>query len=177
MLRTIGSFLSGLTVLFVLSASAAASTACTINTIPDWDDNYTYGFVATAQVITPTARCPELVEYAFELAPRSTPGNVTFSIYQWGPTGPVGSPLFTTTLPWGTTKTVILVSNINLTLTPGTPYGIDIDLQGYTTESVAFQNNQIGYKHGDGWWYNGTSWADVPGTNHKFRAKWAPSGK
>jgi hypothetical protein len=143
-----------------------------LDTAPYWDGSYTLGYSATAQLISPQAACPMLVEYAFELARRKTPGNVTFTIYQWGPSGPVGAALFTSTLPWGTSKTVIMVSNINLTLTPGIQYGIDIDLQGYGDRSVAFTYDHTGYRGGDGWWYNG-NWSDVPGTNHKFRAKWA----
>jgi hypothetical protein len=157
--------------LFALGPQALAHN-CHVDTFPYWDGNITTGWLATAQVIVPPPNCTMLVEYAFELAGRSSPGSVQFSIYEWSTSGPVGNALFTTTIPWDTTASVIVVSNINLKLTSGTHYGAMIDMLGYTGQSVYFQYNQTGYPRGMGFWYNGT-WIQYDGLNHRFKAKWA----
>jgi hypothetical protein len=153
------------------SATTAYASICnTVDTRPFWDNNITNGWFAQAQTFeAPAANCNVLSDWTFALAGRTSPGAVTFSIYQWGPTGPIGSPLFTTNIAWGTTNATYSVPNINVVLTPGTLYGADIDLQGYSGPSVYFNGNKTGYKY-DGWWYMPSSgWNDLP-LNQYFAA-------
>ncbi len=161
-------------VLAVCGISAAFASSCdTIDTRPDWDSNITNGWLGQAQTFeAPSQNCNILSQWIFDLAGRSSPGQVTFSIYQWGGSGPVGNALYTQTLNWGTSAQEFDINNINLLLTPGQLYGAAIDLQGYSGESVYYNFNQIGYPGYDGWWYNPADggWVDVGGTNQYFAA-------
>ena len=162
-----------LAVLLMTCAPLALAHNCNVNTFPNWDGTITYGWSMTAQVIVPPPSCNMLVEYQFEVAGRDTAGSIQFSIFEWSPSGgPIGPALYTTTLPWDTTTSVIVVSNINLRLNRLTHYGAVIDLLGYTNQSVYFQYNEDGYNRGIGFWSQGV-WYSYPGTNHRFRAKWA----
>ena len=162
-----------LALLVVGSFATANADNCNINTMPYWDNNITNGWLAQAQTFeAPSQACNVLSEWEFELAGRTSPGQVTFNIYQWGATGPVGNPLYSQTLNWGTSAHLFDVNNINLQLTPGQLYGADIDLQGYSGPSVYYQFNQTGYPGHDAWWYNPDfgGWTDYAGTNQYFMA-------
>jgi PEP-CTERM motif len=156
------------------SVCTAFATSCSnINTMPFWDNNITNGWLGQAQTFeAPSPTCNVLSEWEFELAGRTSPGQVTFNIYQWGPSGPVGNALYTQNFAWGTSASLFDVTNINLALTPGQIYGADIDLQGYSDQSVYFMENQTGYPGHDGWWYNPAfgGWNDLAGTNQYFLA-------
>ena len=159
--------------LLVLGSLTLHAANCNINTEPDWDNNITNGWLAQAQTFeAPSANCSVLSDWEFKLAGRTSPGQVTFNIFEWGPSGPVGSALYSQTFDWGTTAQVFDVNAINLALTPGQLYGADIDLQGYSGQSVYFMENQTGYPGFDGWWYNPqfNGWNDVAGTNQYFMA-------
>jgi len=168
--------LSAMVLLLVLAGAsniAYASTCNSVDTRPFWDNNITNGWYAQAQTFeAPSQNCNVLSEWEFELAGRTSPGQVTFNIYQWGSTGPVGNPLFTENLAWGTSAQLFDVTNINVTLTPGQLYGADIDLQGYSGPSVYFNGNMTGYGY-DGWWYMpSTGWEDIP-LNQYFAANFS----
>jgi hypothetical protein len=161
------------TALLIAGSAELHAANCNINTEPFWDGNITSGWLAQAQTFeAPSADCRVLSDWEFKLAGRSSPGQVTFNIYQWGADGPVGNALYSLTLDWGTTDQVFDVTNINLALTPGQLYGADIDLQGYNDKSVYFSGNQTGYPGFDGWWYNPANggWVGYPDTNQYFNA-------
>ncbi len=165
-----------LALLVVGSFATAYAANCNINTEPNWDSNITNGWLAQAQTFeAPSANCSLLSDWEFKLAGRTSPGQITFNIYQWGPSGPVGNALYSQTLAWGTTDQLFDVTGINLALTPGQLYGADIDLQGYSGASVYFNENQTGYPGFDGWWYNPDfgGWNDIGGTNQYFMADFA----
>jgi hypothetical protein len=140
---------------------------CNINTEPFWDNNITSGWNAQAQTFeAPSANCNVLSSWEFKLAAGGS--QVTFNIYQWGSSGPIGSALYSQTFNWGDT---IDVNNINLLLTPGQLYGAELDFHGYNGPSVYFNFNQTGYPGFDGWWdMSNEAWQDVPGTNQYFMA-------
>jgi hypothetical protein len=83
--------------------------------------------------------------------------------------------MYSQTLNWGTSDQLFDITNINLALTPGQLYGAEIDLQGYSDQSVFYNFNQTGYPGFDGWWYNPAfgGWNDVGGTNQYFMADFA----
>jgi hypothetical protein len=167
------SALAVLALLVVGSFATAYADNCNINTEPFWDSNITSGWLAQAQTFeAPSANCSVLSDWEFKLAGRTSPGQVTFNIYQWGPSGPVGTALYSQNLAWGTSAQVFDVTGINLALTPGQLYGADIDLQGYSDQSVYYNFNQTGYPGFDGWWYNPSfgGWNDIGGTNQYFMA-------
>jgi hypothetical protein len=171
--------MSALAVLALLLAGGVASAYaanCNINTEPFWDNNITSGWLAQAQTFeAPSANCSLLSDWEFKLAGRSSPGQITFNIFQWGPSGPIGNALYSQTLNWGTSDQLFDITNINLALTPGQLYGAEIDLQGYSDQSVFYNFNQTGYPGFDGWWYNPAfgGWNDVGGTNQYFMADFA----
>lgn len=159
--------------LVVGSFASVYAANCNINTEPDWDSNITNGWLAQAQTFeAPSANCSVLSDWEFKLAGRTSPGQITFNIYQWGPSGPTGNALYSQTLAWGTTDQVFDINNINLALAPGLLYGAEVDLQGYSGQSVYYNFNQTGYPGFDGWWYNPDfgGWNDVGGTNQYFMA-------
>ncbi len=167
------SALAVLALLIVGSFATANAADCNINTEPSWDGNITSGWLAQAQTFeAPSADCSVLSDWEFKLSGRTSPGQVTFNIYEWSASGPVGNALYTQTLDWGTTDQVFDVTGINLALTPGQLYGADIDLQGYSGLSVYYNFNQTGYPGHDGWWYNPDfgGWNDIGGTNQYFMA-------
>jgi len=162
-----------LALLIVGSFATANAANCNINTEPSWDGNITSGWLAQAQTFeAPSADCSVLSDWEFKLAGRTSPGQVTFNIYQWSASGPVGNALYSQTLDWGTTDQLFDVTGINLVLTPGQLYGAHIDLQGYSGQSVYYNFNQTGYPGHDGWWYNPDlgGWNDIGGTNQYFMA-------
>ncbi len=172
---TLGTFVA-LALLFGTGLGTAYASSCNINTMPYWDGNITNGWLAQAQTIeAPSPSCNVLTEYEFELAGRSSAGQVTFNIFEWGAGGPMGSALYTKTLSWGTSASLFDITNINLTLTPGQLYGAEVDFQGYSGQSIYFQANQTGYPGFDGWWYNGT-WNDYSGLQDYFAANFSSSG-
>ncbi len=169
---TLGTFIA-LALLFGTGVGTAYANSCNINTMPDWDGNITNGYLAQAQTFeAPSPSCKVLSEYEFWLAGRSSPGQVTFNIFEWGAGGPMGSALYTTALSWGTSASLFDLTNINLTLTLGQLYGAEVDFQGYTGQSIYFQDNQTGYPGFDGWWNNGT-WIDFPGLQDDFAANFS----
>lgn len=153
--------------LLVLGSVSLFAANCTINTEPFWDNNVTNGWNAQAQTFeAPSANCSVLSDWEFKLAPGGS--QVTFSIYQWGASGPIGNALYSQTFSWADT---IDVNNINLQLTPGQLYGAALDFNGYNGQSVYFMENQTGYPGFDGWWdMTGENWQDVGGTNQYFKA-------
>lgn len=162
-----------LSAVLLFAGSSFAENCHHINTEQFWDNNITSGFLAQAQTFeAPSVNCSILSHWEFKLAGRTSPGQVTFSIYEWGATGPVGNALYSQTLDWGTTDQLFDINDINLSLTPGQLYGADIDLEGYGGQSVYFSFNQKGYLGFDGWWYNPDAggWNDVHGTNQYFIA-------
>ena len=90
----------------------------------------------------------------------------------------MGSALYTTPLSWGTSASLFDITNINLTLTPGQLYGAEVDFQGYSGQSIYFQDNETGYPGFDGWWYNPSSggWNDFSGLQDYFAANFSSSG-
>lgn len=163
-------------VLVVVAALALSPTGArgqtVIDTFPDWTGSITSGWAATAQTITAPAIDNVLVDYRFELAPRPSDAQAAFTVYQWGSTGPILPPLFTTNFTWPSTGGVVDITNINVTMTSGAVYGIAIDFLGYTGQSVHFNANRISYTGGNGWWTTDPSgaWVKFSGLNHKFRA-------
>jgi hypothetical protein len=122
--------LIGLMLGFVLFASPALATTI-IDTYPSWDGFTSSGYNNAAQSFTaPTDNV--LLSYQFGIAPRSSDGTLSFSIYNWFGGGPAGSALYGGSLPWTTASTDILVSGIGLTLTTGNQYGAVIDYLGYS---------------------------------------------
>src|SRR5271157_5432309 len=119
--KRVGLVAAVMVLMFAGSATAAYATACSsIDTRPYWDNNITNGWFAQAQTFeAPSANCNVLSEWQFELAGRNAPGQVTFYIYQWGASGPIGSPLYSQTLNWGTSAQAFDITNINVALTPG----------------------------------------------------------
>ena len=159
--------------LLILGSVMLYGANCNINTEPFWDSNITSGWLAQAQTFeAPSANCSVLSDWEFKLAGRTSSGQITFNIYEWGPSGPVGNALYSQTLNWGATDQLFDVTNINLALTPGQLYGADIDLQGYSGKSVYYQDNQTGYPGYDGWWYDPGEggWKTFGGTNQYFMA-------
>src|SRR5581483_4983257 len=107
--------------LLVVGSVMVHAANCNLNTEPYWDNNITTGWNAQAQTFeAPSANCTVLSDWQFKLAPGGS--QVTFNVYQWGPTGPVGSPLYSQTFAWANT---IDVTNINIQLTPGQLYGAE----------------------------------------------------
>ena len=87
----------------------------------------------------------------------------------------MGNALYSQTLNWGTNDQTFDVTGINLSLTPGQLYGADIDLQGYSGNSIYFQFNEQGYPGYITRVYNPAfgGWNDIPGTNQYFIADFA----
>lgn len=156
----------------LLAVSSFANDFYHINTEPYWDGNITGGWLAQAQTFEAPANTDALVNWEFKLAGRTDPGQVTFNIFQWNSSGPVGDALFTQTLNWGTEDQIYDVTNINLALQPGQLYGAEIDLQGYSGQSVYYNGNETGYPGHDGWFYNPDfgGWNDESNTNQFFTA-------
>jgi hypothetical protein len=134
----------------------------------------TRGWVGTAQTITTPAN-NVLADYRFQLAPREGAENqVRFSVYAWDG-GPVGDALYTTLVDWPVGGGVVDITGINVSLTPGTQYGMTIDLLSYSGDSVYFNCNQDGYNPDNtdsGWWVMTAegAWVNFPNYNHRFRA-------
>lgn len=161
---------AALGVVLLLWVGSASAASCNVNTEPFWDGNITNGFVAQAQTFeAPSTSCNILLNWEFALAGRSTAGQVTFNIYEWGTNGPMGSALYSTVLNWGTTDAKYDVTNINLPLISGQLYGAEVDFQGYTGRSIYFQDNQTGYPGFGLWWYNGR-WKDFSALQTYFQA-------
>jgi PEP-CTERM motif len=168
-----------LALLFSVGVGVAYGDNCNINTMPYWDGNITNGWLAGAQTFeAPSSTCNVLTEYEFELAGRSSTGSIQFNIYQWSSSGPVGSALYSTTLSWGTSASLFDVTNINLVLTPGQLYGADVDLLGYSGQSLYFNGNQTGYPGHDAWFYNPAygGWNDFNCCNDYFLANFSSAG-
>jgi hypothetical protein len=175
---TLGPFIA-LALLFGTGLGTAYASSCNINTMPYWDGNITGGWTAQAQTFeAPSPSCDVLTEYEFTLAGRSSPGQVQFNIFHWGSSGPIGSAVYTTMLSWGTSASLFDLTGINLTLTPGQLYGAEVDLLGYSGQSIYFQVNETGYPGFDGWWYNPDfgGWNDFPGLQDSFAANFSSSG-
>ena len=73
-----------------------------INTEPYWDGSITLGYLAQAQIFEAPKNTDMLINWEFKLAGRTDPGQVTFNIFAWSDSGPVGSTLYSQTLDWGT---------------------------------------------------------------------------
>lgn len=147
---------------------AAPAVADTIIDTFGGQTSTTSGWRATAQTITVP---PDnvLKSYRWNLAARTSPGNVRFAVYAWAGSGPTGPALYDTQLPWSTEGNYE-VTGINLPLVAGNLYGMVIDLLGYNSFSVRFGGNL--YPGGNGLWtfdVNG-SWTNFPTLDHKFRA-------
>ena len=79
------SALAVLALLILGSFGTANAANCNINTEPSWDGNITSGWLAQAQTFeAPSADCSLLSDWEFRLSGRTSPGQVTFNIYQWG---------------------------------------------------------------------------------------------
>src|SRR5271165_1263320 len=99
-------FASLITFAFLLAgcSTAFAGVCTTVNTLPYWDGNITSGWLGQAQTfVAPSASCNVLLDYEFNMAARSSAGSLQLNIFQWGGSGPIGSAVFSITLPWGTT--------------------------------------------------------------------------
>jgi hypothetical protein len=159
--------------------AGAASADVLIDTYPTpspypSQNHFTDGFLFTAQTFTPPAENTVLVSWTFELAARyAEPGNVQFSLFEWQAGAPVGPSEFTATVPWPTTVSDPVVSDINLSLTPGKQYGAVIDLLGYSYSSVLFGPDA--YSSGNGLWNNGIAWINYPQYDLTFRADFEPT--
>ncbi|PWU17669.1 MAG: hypothetical protein C5B50_10895 [Verrucomicrobia bacterium] len=158
-------------------ALCARTWATVIDTYPDWDGNVTLDYVQVAQsFLAPSDNI--LSSWQFTLAPAAGPTNVLFEIVPWNATsGPSGGPLFSRTVGWAATGGDVLVTNINLALTPGSRYAALVDLNGYAGQSLNFQFNQNSYNLGSGAWLGGSppSWKYLNGTyNTEFRAVFSP---
>jgi hypothetical protein len=150
---------------------AAVAPAVTIfDTFPDWDGNVTSGWFAQAQeFVVPADNV--LVDYRFQMVAAAGAQTLTFGVYAFSATGPTGSALYTSTVPW-TTGQVFQFSAINLTLTTGTQYFGVINFNGYSGITNHFNGNQTSYSAGNGWWMEaGGAWSDLNGLNQKFRAE------
>jgi hypothetical protein len=162
-----------ITVVF-LASTALANTV--IDTYPDWTGDFTGGWTAMTQTFTvPTDNV--LVSFMFGIEPRSWDGNLTFSIYNWDGWRPVGTALFSVTLPWTASTNDILVPGINLALTTGNLYGAVIDLQGCDLNSVHYESNY--YTGGNGFWtHDITTWPndDTSDLGLQFRAEFETAG-
>lgn len=155
----------------LFAVSSFAEPCQTINTEPYWDNNITIGYLAQAQTFeVPSPTCNTLSSWEFKLAGRSAPGQITFNVYAWGDSGPVGDPLFSQNFDWGTSDQVFDVTNIGLLLTPGQLYGAEIDLQGYIGPSVYFNGNEH-YNYVPWWDDPNSGWNDGPGDNQYFMAQ------
>jgi hypothetical protein len=156
--------------LFPLLATAIAlpcSATTIIDTYPFADGNVTNGWLGTAQTITiPIENI--LVSYRFELAARTAPGDVTFAVFDWGASGPVGPALFSTTVPWSLAGSYEVLG-INLPLVTGQQYGFVVDFQGYVSQSSHFIGSDV-YAGGEGWWNSGT-WQELASLEQLFRAE------
>lgn len=161
----------GIAVGMLLLLTAIQAQALVINTYPDWSGDITSGWRGTAQTITAPLE-NVLLSYRFAVAPRSEPGTLNFSVFEWGLTGPVGPTLFSTNIAWSGGGDVD-ITGINLALNTGTLYGMAVDLQGYGGQSVHYNANQASYTGGNGWWTMDVSgnWNNFQGLNHKFRAE------
>src|ERR1035441_3867235 len=150
------------------------------NTYPDGPANYTNAFVLEAQTFTAPAD-PVLSSFEFRMA--SAEGqSVQLEIYQWGAFGPAATPLYTSAAmarinaPQGFQD--FLVSNINLSLTPGDLYGAVLDSGGYASFNAAFNGNQNSYTGGKLWLLsqNATNWSAPYPYNVVFQATFQPAG-
>ena len=176
-----GKWASGRQVLFALAlvvsvglGTAFAGPCNTINTMPYYDGNITSGYQAQAQTFeAPSSSCNVLTEWEFTLEGRSSPGEFIFNVYEWGASGPVGSPLYSMAESWSTSTQLYDITNINLPLTAGQLYAVEIDFEGYTGQTIFFQENQTGYPGYDGWWNLGGEWIDFPGLQDDFLANFS----
>lgn len=156
----------------LLTASGFAENCTRINTEQFWDNSVTEGWTGMAQTFeAPSANCSILSDWEFKLAGRTSPGQITFNIYQWGDSGPVGNPVYSQTFDWGTQAQTFDATNIGLALQPGQLYGADVDFGGYSGDSAYFSFNQKGYSF-DAWFYNAQfgGWNEAHGTNQYFIA-------
>jgi hypothetical protein len=164
-----------LSVVVLLAVSSFANDYHHINTEPYWDGNITTGWLAEAQTFEAPTNTDMLVNWEFKLAGRTDPGQATFEVFAWGPTGPTGSALFSQTVDWSTQDQVYDITGIDLLLTPGQLYGAEIDTLGYGGQSVYFQGNETGYPGYDTWVYHPDfgGWSENPDTNQYFTADFA----
>jgi len=144
-----------LVVVLACAISGSAFADVNINTLPG-ATTPTSGWIGTAESFYAPAGNDALLSWQFALDGRSSPGDVTFSIVPWSPSGPSGAPLYTTTIAWGTSPISPVVSGINVLLTSGQLYAAEIDLQGYTGSSVYYGSSGP-YLGGEGYWTMGYS--------------------
>lgn len=135
-----------------LASAAWANTVIETYSCPTW--GVTNNFTGIAQTFTAPADSV-LVSFKFGIAPRSSNGKLTFSIYNWVGESPVGVALYSVSPDWTASTGDILVPGINLPLTTGSLYGAVIDLQGYNLDSVHWVEGDP-YEGGDGFWTKGT---------------------
>lgn len=154
-------------------AAAASSAPCladhVIDTYPFWDNNITNGWLATAQsFIAPSHNVLTRYTFGFEA---SVP--VQFDVFQWDEnSGPVGGSLYT--LNFNSSVGDNTVSNINLSLTPGTMYAVIVNFLGYSGPSMHWMTNTTGNPTGDASWWDGSSWNFLnSGWSTKFRAEFS----
>jgi hypothetical protein len=142
-----------------------------LNTYPDGPPIYTNGFVLEAQTFTTPA---DAILSSFQFQMFNAQGqSVQLEIFAWGGSGPSGPALFTSpSIARANAIQDFLVSNINLSLTPGSLYGAVIDSAGYNSFNAAFITNQNSYTGGNMWLLgqNTTTWSTFPGDNLLFQA-------
>lgn len=157
-------------------AASSASALTIIDTYPDYTGNVTSNWFAVAQTITWPGPDDDVLDfYKFALAPGEKAGVVRLEIFEWSDTGPVGGALFSRERPWDPAGGDISTGIISLQLGHGSLYGVVVDLQGYSGQSVHYNTNRNSYTGGNGWWRNGAGeWMDFPSLNTKFRAEFIP---
>ena len=157
-----------------IAVPSAVQAITIIDTYPDFQGNYTSGYIAQAQEFVAPNDDNVLLSWQFSLEVRVGQGDVTFGVYNFSAAGPTGSALYTSTFPWGASGNK-LVDDINLALAPGGRYFAVVDFHGYNQSSIAFNANQNSYNAGNGWWNNGVSgWQDLNGLNQTFKATFVP---
>ncbi|MCL4197913.1 MAG: hypothetical protein KJZ69_10525 [Phycisphaerales bacterium] len=155
------------------SALAAPTFAQTIiDTYPYWDNNITNGWPRMAQsFVAPTDNT--LDNYKFGFAGSGV--TIQVDVYQWDDNvGEVGPSLYSTQVTGNPGD--ITISNINLTLTPGTTYALVFDFQGYSGQSIHWMQNNTGNPGGHSSWWNG-GWQYLrSGWSTQFRAEFRGGG-
>ena len=158
-----------------LAGPAFAPGQVIFDTYPFWDGNITSGYVATAETfIVPTGN-GVLDSFKFALAARAGGGSVSFEVYHWDTAGPVGPAVYTQVVSWPDVGGDIILTNLNVVLTPGQNYGAVMNLLGYSGQSVHWMNSTANYAQGNGWWNtDGSAWQSLTGLNLKFTAQFVP---
>jgi hypothetical protein len=132
--------------LCLFGSSAHASTI--IGTFPASYSNLTGGWKFVGQSFTVPLIDTLLTQWEFDIAGRTTSGNIDFSIREWN--GTIGAVQYSTTISWSTSSGVIVLGGLGVGLNPGQSYIAIYDLLGYGGSSLRYGPGS--YSGGQGTW-------------------------